>query len=81
MAGVDSTTTTLDREFLTIRARLIDLAAMLDRLDRAQDAATDDPRLASVRRSLEILAEREPGRVERIQLGFSLPYDENWHAD
>ncbi len=65
----------LDREFLGIRCRLIELAATLDRIGRAGDSATDDPRLAQIRRSLELLAGDAPDRAERVQMVFSLPYE------
>jgi hypothetical protein len=63
--------TSLDREFLDIRCRLIALAAALDRVDRAKDS-TGDPRLPQIRRSLEILAADGPERAERVQMVFSL---------
>jgi hypothetical protein len=63
----------LDREFFGIRCRLIDLAASLDRIDRAGGHAADDPRLLQIRRSLETLAGNASDRAERIQLEFSLP--------
>lgn len=66
-----------DREFLGIRSRLIDLAASLDRIDRAKDT-DDDLRRTQIRRSLEILLADAGNRAERIQAEFSLPYDENW---
>lgn len=68
----------LNREFLEIRARLLHLAASLDRLDRAEGSVTSDPRLAKIREGLEILGGDEPDRAERIQLLFSRPYDSNW---
>lgn len=69
---------TLDREFLGLRSRLIDLAATLDRIDRAKDSNVDDPRPSQIRRSLEILLGDAGNRAERIQAEFSLPYDEDW---
>ena len=62
----------LDREFLDIRCRLIDLAAMLDRVARAE---TDlgDPRLAQIRQGLEILLSEVPNRAEQVLRTFSLP--------
>lgn len=69
---------TLDREFLTIRGRLLDLAAALDRIERAGPEAMDDPRVEKIRQSLDILASTEGARAERIQLAFSLSYEENW---
>jgi hypothetical protein len=68
----------LDREFLGIRCRLIELAAALDRIDRAKDSAAGDPRWAQVRRSLEILAGDGPHRAEQVQIVFSLPYEKGW---
>jgi hypothetical protein len=68
----------LDRVFLDVRARLLEVAASLDRIDRAEDSVEDDPRLARIRRALELLQGRQPDRAEQIQRIFSLPYDEDW---
>lgn len=70
----------LDREFLMLRSRLIDLAAALDRIDRAAGSTTDDPRMQKIRRSLEILSGSQPGRAEQVQMVFSLPYDPQWQT-
>lgn len=72
----------LNEEFLEIRCRLIDLAAALDRIDAApgREALADDPRLASIRDALALLAAPGPDRTERIQMVFSLPYDPHWRA-
>ncbi len=64
----------LNTEFLGMRCRLVELAAALDRIDRGKDSA-GDPRLAQIRRSLEILADEAPGRSQRVQIEFSLPDD------
>jgi hypothetical protein len=71
----------LDREFLGVRARLIDVAAALDRLDRVQGPAAADPRLQTIRQALQALAGDAPDRAERVQLLFSLPYDEHWRGE
>jgi hypothetical protein len=68
----------LDREFLTIRSRLIDVAAALDRIDRAEGDVAADPRLAKIHRTLGVLSAGEAARAEQIQLIFSLPYQEDW---
>jgi hypothetical protein len=68
----------LNREFLEIRARLLHIAASLDRLDRAEGDLKGDPRPELIRRALAILAEQEPERAEKIQLLFSRSYDANW---
>jgi hypothetical protein len=69
----------LNREFLSVRSKLIDVAAALDRVGRA-GGACDDPRVGQIRRSLELLAQpRETAdRAEQVQMIFSLPYDPNW---
>lgn len=78
MSSPASTVKAMDREFLGIRSRLIDLAAALDRIDRAADTSAGDLRLAQIRRSLEVLLTAAPHRAQRVQAEFSLPYDEHW---
>ena len=70
----------LDAWFLDARSRLLDLAAILDRIGRGRDAAAvdDDPRLEKIRRALEVLHDRSGGRAERIQKIFSLDYAAAW---
>ncbi len=68
----------LDQEMLRIRARLLELGAALDRVERAGPQAVDDPRWEQIRESLETLASERTARTERIQLLFSLPYDPQW---
>jgi hypothetical protein len=70
---------TLNREFLSLRGKLLEVAAALDRIDRA-GGASDDPRVGQVQRSLKLLAEpRESAdRAEQMQMIFSLPYNPNW---
>ena len=70
----------LDHFFLEARCRLLDVAAILDRLGRGDDFATvaPDPRLAKIRQALEILLDKKDDRAERIQKLFSLDYDPEW---
>jgi hypothetical protein len=72
--------TILDREFLELRGWILDVAAALDRLDRAPERPGHGPdaRLSQIRQALEILSVPEPGRAETIQRLFSLPYDPAW---
>ena len=39
----------LNREFLEIRCKILELAAAFDRLERADGSLNDDPRLARLR--------------------------------
>jgi two-component sensor histidine kinase len=75
-----SSATALDAYFLEARARLLDLAAILDRIGRGGGAneVEEDPRLQKVRQALEVLHDRSGGRAERIQQIFSLDYDPQW---
>jgi hypothetical protein len=68
----------LDREFLEVRARLIQLAASLDRLDRSEGSVAADPRLAGIDEALAVLRDSQPDRAERIQQIFSRAYDPAW---
>ncbi|MCX7700370.1 MAG: hypothetical protein N2039_05795 [Gemmataceae bacterium] len=70
----------LDQFFLEARARLLDLAAILDRIQRGSEAAqvADDPRMIRIREALDVLREPSGSRAERIQRIFSLDYDPNW---
>jgi hypothetical protein len=70
----------LDTFFLEARAKLLDVAAILDRIGRGREAATvfADPRMDRIRQALEVLLDRSGGRAERLQQIFSLSYDPNW---
>jgi hypothetical protein len=68
----------LEREFLEIRAKILELAASLDRLDRASGTVTSDARYARIQQGVSVLLEDEPGRAERVQLLFSRSYEDNW---
>jgi len=67
-----------NREFLEIRAKILQLAAHFDRIDRASGDASPDPRLAGIRAALAVLQEDRPDRAERVQLIFSRPYESTW---
>lgn len=71
---------TLDRYFLEARSKLLDLAAILDRIGRGHGApgVESDPRLQKIRDALEVLHDQSGGRAERIQQIFSLAYDPAW---
>ena len=78
MSTAPTASETLDREFLTLRAKLIDLAAGLDRLERAEGSVADDPRRQKIQQSLERLVSPDSHRAEALQMLLSLPYDAKW---
>ncbi|MBL9125648.1 MAG: hypothetical protein JNG90_18560 [Planctomycetaceae bacterium] len=69
---------TLDREFLEMRARILELAARFDRLDRSEGSVQGDPRLSQIQQALAELSAARAERAERVQLIFSRTYDANW---
>jgi hypothetical protein len=69
----------VDDYFLEHRAKLIDIAAFLDRLDRARPTGDEggvDFRVAALRRAIAILTEPAPGRAARILDLLSDPTNE-----
>jgi len=68
----------LDREFLEIRARILKIAASLDRIDRSDAPPADPDRMALIRQGLEWLLKDSPDRAKNVQLLFSLPYRPDW---
>jgi hypothetical protein len=68
----------LDQFFLEARCRLLDVAAILDRIDRGSGAVSADPRVDRIREALALLQGTEGSRAERIQQIFSLDYDPKW---
>ncbi len=73
-------TLVLDRDFLETRAKILEIAAALDRHDRAPSRHGEKPdqRLALLRQGLEALLEPRPGRAETVQRLFSLEYEPHW---
>lgn len=70
----------LDRHYLEVRAKILEIAACLDRMDRADDdgAVAGDPRLAQLQAGIEILSSSGFDRAERVQLLFSDAYEPKW---
>jgi len=64
-----------DAYFLEHRAKLLDVAAFLDRLDRASDAGDTGPdyRVAALREAIDVLASNAPDRARRVLEVFSDP--------
>jgi hypothetical protein len=64
----------LDLYFLEARSQLIEVAAFLDRVDRATGEA--DFRLAAFREAMRHLADGEPQRARNVLLALSDPTTE-----
>jgi hypothetical protein len=64
----------LDFYFMEARAKLIDLSAFLDRVDRA--TGEDDFRIKALREALAELRSAEPGRAKRVLERLSDPSTE-----
>ena len=71
----------LDRNFLVVRAKLLEISATFDRIDRAEGSVESDPRIATIGRAIELLASDVPDRAEQIQLLFSRDYDSQWRKN
>ena len=64
---------TMDAYFLEVRAKLIEIGATLDRVDRAPGLVElrGDSRLIFIHDALEILKSGEPNRAELLQRRYS----------
>jgi hypothetical protein len=71
-----------EQEFLPLRAKILEIAAALDRLDRIGGATmAREPRVAKIRSAVEALLSGESDRAEQVQLIFSRPYAEDWREE
>jgi len=70
----------LNREFLEVRSKLLEVAAALDRLERAAGDVDDDPRMKRIQEALNLLRAHQVDRAEQLQLIFSRSYDQQWQA-
>ena len=68
----------LDAFYLEGRSKILDLAAILDRIDRGDGSIDSDARLALIQKGIAALLDESDGRAERVQRIFSLPYDATW---
>ena len=78
MSSAPTAAAVLDREFLEIRAKVLELAACFDRLDRAVGGVSQDPRWLQLQAGLDLVRQARPDRAEQVLLLFSLPYDDQW---
>jgi hypothetical protein len=65
-------------EFLVARAKVLELAATLDRVERAEGEVGDSRQMLLLSQGLQILCDDEPDKAKRVQLLMSRPYEPNW---
>lgn len=70
-----------EREFLEVRAKLLQIAASFDRFDRGEGSIGDDPRMGLIRKALAVLQSDQEDRAEEIQLIFSRAYTDAWPSE
>jgi hypothetical protein len=84
MSNVMTAPQILDREFLDIRCKILELAASFDRLARAESTmgtVSGDTRMGRIREGLGVLLEDMTSgqdRAEQVQMIFSREYDPSW---
>jgi hypothetical protein len=71
----------LDDDFLMLRARILELAAGLDRFDRAAGEWPGDVRRTRLDEAIRLLLGGEPNRAEQVQLHFSRAYEPGWREE
>ena len=72
---------TLEEEYLLIRAKLLEVAASLARIQRGHGDTEDDHRLVEIANAITILQQGDPNLAEKLQLTFSLPYKNDWQSE
>lgn len=65
----------VDEYFIENRTKVLDVAAFLDRLDRAEGGESDI-RMEAFAEALQVLCGRGPARLQAIQMIFSDPTKE-----
>ena len=76
-------TAILDESFLEMRAKLLEVAATLDRIDRSSDdgqplTVDATARRAKLDEAIRILLSEGPDRASRLQRLFSREYEAGW---
>lgn len=71
----------LEREFLEIRAKILEIGASLDRLDRAEGSAADQERVDLIYKGIGLLTRNKSDRAESIQQLFSRQYNSQWRRE
>lgn len=65
-------------EFMIARAKIVELAATLDRIERASGNVDDSKNMQLLVQGMHILIDDEVEKAKRVQLLMSRTYDPNW---
>jgi len=73
----------LQNDYLIARAKIIEVAAVLDRIDRSvandsNELVYSDPSYEKIQNAIVILSDTQPDKTRRIQELLSRPYTSNW---
>lgn len=69
----------LESEYLLVRAKLIEVAAVFDRIERAEGSVADHPMSRKLLQAIEVLRETSSqDKAEQIQALMSRQYDPKW---
>jgi hypothetical protein len=71
----------LAEEFFLARSKILDLAATLDRLERAEGSIDEHQQRLLLQQGIEILLDDQSDKAKRVQLLMSRPYDPDWRKN
>ncbi len=67
-------------EFMIARAKIVELAATLDRIERASGDVDDSKQMQLLVQGMHILCDDEVEKTKRVQLLMSRQYDPQWQT-
>lgn len=67
-------------DFMIARARIVELAATLDRIERAAGDVNDSKSMLLLLQGMHILCDDEVEKAKRVQLLMSRQYDPQWQT-
>lgn len=67
-------------EFMIARAKIVELAATLDRIERATGDVEDSKNMQLLVQGMHILCDDEVEKAKRVQLLMSRQYDPDWQS-
>ncbi len=69
------------REYLPLRAKILEIGAALDRLERVGGDVSQHDGWRQLQQALEILQRCPADRAEQLLMHFSRPYQDRWRAE